>query len=281
MFDVRSLKKRAQTVRRVFAMRCSKGLFQPRASNLKPRAIGVLPLASTLALTLAASAWAAGPSITIDLGNDGHGQTAVVIQILALLTVLSLAPALFIMVTSFTRIVIVLSFLRQALGTQQVPPNQVLISLALFLTFFVMAPVVQTVYADALRPLLEEKITHEEAWKKGITPIRSFMLKQVREKDLELFVELAKLSKPASADDLPTHVIIPSFILSELRIAFQIGFLIYIPFLIVDMVVASVLMSMGMMLLPPVVISLPFKLILFVLADGWYLVVGSMVKSFQ
>jgi flagellar biosynthesis protein FliP len=230
---------------------------------------------------LTAEAYAEGPSLTLDFGSAGRGQTAVVIQILALLTVLSLAPAFMIMVTSFTRIVIVLSFLRQALGTQQVPPNQVLISLALFLTVFVMAPVGQTVYRDALDPLLADRMSYEEAWTKGMAPIRTFMLKQVREKDLELFVELGKVPKPSSAEALPTHVIIPAFVLSELRIAFQIGFLIYIPFLIVDMVVASVLMSMGMMLLPPVVISLPFKLILFVLADGWYLVVGSMMKSFQ
>lgn len=251
------------------------------------RAIAVLLLAAALVSGVAGDGLAAGspggssPSITLDLGGGAKGQTAVVIQILALLTVLSLAPALFIMVTSFTRIVIVLSFLRQAIGTQQVPPNQVLVSLALFLTFFVMAPVWQNIYGNALQPMLAEQITQEEAFTRGIAPIRRFMLNQVREKDLELFVELAKLPKPASADALPTHVVIPAFILSELRIAFQIGFLIYIPFLIVDMVVASVLMSMGMMLLPPVVISLPFKLILFVLADGWYLVVGSMVKSFQ
>jgi flagellar biosynthesis protein FliP len=239
-----------------------------------------LPFVSTFLLS-SGLAWAEGASITIDLGNGGRGQTAVVIQILALLTVLSLAPALFIMVTSFTRIVIVLSFLRQALGTQQVPPNQVLISLALFLTLFVMAPVGQTVYTDAIQPVLNEQISYEQAWTKGIVPIRAFMLRQVREKDLELFVDLSKMDKPSTPSDLPIHVVIPAFILSELRIAFQIGFLIYIPFLIVDMVVASVLMSMGMMLLPPVVISLPFKLILFVLADGWYLVVGSMVKSFH
>ncbi len=224
---------------------------------------------------------AQGPSLTIDLGQGGTKQTAVVLQILALLTVLSLAPAVFIMVTSFTRMVIVLSFLRQALGTQQVPPNQVLISLALFLTMFVMAPVGNAVYQDAVQPLIAERIGYEEAWTKGIQPIRAFMLKQMRDKDLELFVELAKLPKPSHIDQVPTHIVVPAFILSELRISFQIGFLIYIPFLIVDMVVASVLMSMGMMLLPPVVISLPFKLILFVLADGWYLVVGSMVKSFQ
>ena len=221
------------------------------------------------------------PSVTIDLGQTGPKQTAVVIQILALLTVLSLAPAFFIMVTSFTRIVIVLSFLRQALGTQQVPPNQVLISLALFLTVFVMAPVGQTAYSQAVEPLLAEKISYEEAWNKGIQPIRAFMLRQIRDKDLELFIDLSKIPKPETVDQVPIHVVIPAFILSELRVSFQIGFLIYIPFLIIDMVVASILMAMGMMMLPPVMISLPFKLILFVLADGWYLIVGSLVKSFQ
>ncbi|QOJ33675.1 MAG: flagellar type III secretion system pore protein FliP [Nitrospira sp.] len=227
------------------------------------------------------AAHAQSPSLTLDLGQGGPKQVAAVLQILALLTVLSLAPAMFIMVTSFTRMVIVLSFLRQALGTQQVPPNQVLISLALFLTMFVMAPVGQAVYKDAMQPLLAEQIGYEEAWNRGIQPIRAFMLKQMRDKDLELFLEMAHTPKPTQVEEVPTHVIIPAFVLSELRIAFQIGFLLYIPFLIVDMVVASVLMSMGMMLLPPVMISLPFKLILFVLADGWYLVVGSMVKSFQ
>ena len=221
------------------------------------------------------------PSVTIDLGQTGPKQTAVVLQILALLTVLSLAPAFFIMVTSFTRVVIVLSFLRQAMGTPQVPPNQVLISLALFITVFVMAPVGEAVYSQAVQPLLAEQISYEEAWIKGIQPIRAFMLKQVRDKDLELFIDLSKLPKPETVDQVPIHVVIPAYILSELRVAFQIGFLIYIPFLIVDMVVASILMSMGMMLLPPAVISLPFKLILFVLADGWNLVVGSLVKSFQ
>lgn len=238
-------------------------------------------LVVALCLLMPAVASAAGPSVSIDLGSDSPKQTAVVIQILILLTVLSLAPALFIMVTSFTRIVIVLSFLRQALGTQSVPPNQVLLSLALFLTMFIMAPVGQQVYGDALQPLLAEQLSYEDAWKKGIEPVRGFMLRQMRDKDLELFITLSKIPKPEKVGDVPTYVIIPAFILSELRISFQIGFLIYIPFLIVDMVVASILMSMGMMLLPPAVISLPFKLILFVLADGWYLVVGSMVRSFQ
>jgi flagellar biosynthesis protein FliP len=242
----------------------------------------VMVIGVVMLLCLSSSGAAAGgPSVSIDLGADGPKQTAVVIQILILLTVLSLAPALFIMVTSFTRIVIVLSFLRQALGTQAVPPNQVLLSLALFLTMFIMAPVGQAVYSGALQPLIAEQISYEEAWKKGIEPVRGFMLRQVREKDLELFIKLSQMPKPERVEDVPTHAIIPAFILSELRIAFQIGFLIYIPFLIVDMVVASILMSMGMMMLPPVMISLPFKLILFVLADGWYLVVGSMVRSFQ
>jgi flagellar biosynthetic protein FliP len=244
--------------------------------------IGLLLSLGLLIAALAPEpALAAGPSVSIDLGTDSPKQTAVVIQILILLTVLSLAPAFFIMVTSFTRIVIVLSFLRQALGTQAVPPNQVLLALALFLTMFIMAPVGERVYADALQPLLAEQISYEDAWKKGMEPVRGFMLRQLRDKDLELFINLSKIPKPESVEQVPTHVVIPAFILSELRISFQIGFLIYIPFLIVDMVVASILMSMGMMLLPPVVISLPFKLILFVLADGWYLVVGSMVRSFQ
>jgi flagellar biosynthetic protein FliP len=241
----------------------------------------MIVFAMPVVLVPAADALAGGPSVTIDLGGDGAKHTAVVVQILILLTVLSLAPALFIMVTSFTRIVIVLSFLRQALGAQAVPPNQVLLSLALFLTMFIMAPVGQAVYTEALQPLIAEKISYEEAWDKGSAPLRGFMLRQVREKDLELFIELGRLPKPEHVEQIPTHVIIPAFVLSELRVAFQIGFLIYIPFLIVDMVVASVLMSMGMMMLPPAVISMPFKLILFVLADGWYLVVGSMVRSFQ
>jgi flagellar biosynthetic protein FliP len=223
----------------------------------------------------------ANPSVTIDLGQTGPKQTAVVLQILALLTVLSLAPAFFIMVTSFTRVVIVLSFIRQAIGTQAVPPNQIIISLALFITVFVMAPVGEAVYSQAVQPLLAEQISYEEAWTKGIQPIRAFMLKQVRDKDLELFIDLSKRPKPATIDEVPIHVVIPAYIMSELRVAFQIGFLIYIPFLIIDMVVASILMSMGMMLLPPAMISLPFKLILFVLADGWNLVIGSLVKSFQ
>jgi len=257
---------------------------QPKSPARHPGYAACLLLVTLVCLFLGMTQDAIGgpnPSVTIDLGQTGPKQTAVVLQIVALLTVLSLAPAFFIMVTSFTRVVIVLSFLRQAMGTPQVPPNQVLISLALFITVFVMAPVGQAVYSQSLQPLLAEQISYEEAWTKGIQPIRAFMLKQVRDKDLELFIDLSKLPKPETVDQVPIHVVIPAYILSELRVAFQIGFLIYIPFLIVDMVVASILMSMGMMLLPPAVISLPFKLILFVLADGWNLVVGSLVKSFQ
>lgn len=253
----------------------------PRLGRFGQRALPTTVLL-LVGLCLSTSALAGdGPSLTIDLGRSGQSQIAVVLQILALLTILSLVPALFIMATSFTRIVIVLSFLRQAMGTQQVPPNQVLISLALFLTSLVMAPVGKAVYEDAVQPLMAERIGYEEAWTKASAPLRTFMLNQVREKDLELFIDLAKLPRVSSSAELPMQVVLPAFMLSELRISFQIGFLIYIPFLIIDMVVASVLMSMGMMLLPPVMISLPFKLILFVLADGWYLVVGSMVKSFQ
>ncbi len=221
-----------------------------------------------------------GAGLTINVGGGNPIQMSTVVQILILLTVLSLAPALLIMVTSFTRIVVVLSFLRQALGTQQTPPNQVIIALSMFLTFFVMSPVWNQVNTTALKPFLDQKITQSEALDRAAEPIRQFMLRQVREKDLELFVGIAKIDTPQKPADLPTQVIIPAFMISELRIAFQIGFLVYLPFLIIDIVVASILLSMGMMMLPPVLISLPFKLILFVLADGWYLVVGSLVKSF-
>jgi flagellar biosynthetic protein FliP len=196
------------------------------------------------------------------------------------MTVLSLAPAILIMLTSFTRIVIVLSLLRRALGTMQMPPNQVMIGMALFLTFFIMAPVWQKINQDSLQPYLEKKIDHGQALRNANIPLRDFMFKQTREKDLALFVEIAELDRPQNADDIPLRVLIPSFIISEVKTAFQIGLLLYIPFLIIDMVVASVLLSMGMMMLPPIMVSLPFKLMLFVLADGWYLIVGSLVKSF-
>jgi flagellar biosynthetic protein FliP len=196
------------------------------------------------------------------------------------MTVLSLAPAILIMVTSFTRIVIVLSLLRKALGTMQMPPNQIMIGLALFLTFFIMAPVWHKINQSALQPYLDKEISHQKALQNAAVPLREFMFKQTREKDLSLFVDIAKLNRPKNIDDIPTSVLIPSFIISEVKTAFQIGLLLYVPFLIIDMVVASVLLSMGMMMLPPIMVSLPFKLMLFVLADGWYLLVGSLVKGF-
>ena len=208
------------------------------------------------------------------------GNTDVVLQIFFLLTVLSLAPAILIMVTSFTRIAIVLSVLRQAMGTNQMPPNQIVIGLALFLTLFIMTPVWNEVNEKAIQPFLQNKIEQEEAIKIAANPIRKFMFKQTREKDLSLFFEISKTQRPNNIDDVPTAVLIPSFIISELKTAFQISFLLYVPFLIIDMVVSSVLLSMGMMMLPPIMISLPFKLMLFVIADGWYLIVGSVVKSF-
>lgn len=236
-------------------------------------------------MVFAAGAAAGGglplPNINISIGgNQGTGGTAVTVQILFLLTILSLAPAIIVMVTSFTRIAVVLSLLRQALGTQQIPPNQVIISLSLFLTFFIMSPVWNKINTEAVQPLMSNEISQSIAFDRAIVPIRGFMLKQVREKDLSLFIDMAKIKEPKDVSEVPTYVIIPAFMISELKTAFQIGFLMYIPFLVLDMVVASVLMSMGMMMLPPVMISLPFKLMLFVLVDGWYLIVGSIVKSF-
>jgi flagellar biosynthetic protein FliP len=222
------------------------------------------------------------PSINISMGQGGKNPTETVaaLRILILFTVLSLAPALLIMMTSFTRIVVVLSFLRQALSTQNMPPNQLIIGLSLFLTFFVMAPVWQEINARSLGPYMEEKIDQGTAISRAESPLREFMFKQTREKDLSLFLEMGKVKNIQTRKEVPTWVLIPAFMVSELKTAFQIGFMLYLPFLIIDMVVASVLMAMGMMMLPPVVISLPFKLLLFVLVDGWDLVIGSLVKSF-
>jgi len=200
------------------------------------------------------------------------------IQIVILLTILSLAPAILIMLTSFTRFVIVFSILRQAMGTQQMPPNQILIGLSLFLTFFVMSPVWEQIHQEAIKPYLSQRLPLKTAFMKASIPLREFMLRQTRRKDLALFVKLAKI-RPATSNDLPITVIIPAFVISELKTAFQIGFFIYIPFLVIDMVVASVLLSMGMLMLPPIIISLPFKLMLFVLVDGWDLIVGSLLQS--
>jgi flagellar biosynthetic protein FliP len=202
-------------------------------------------------------------------------------QIMILLTILSLIPTLLIMSTSFTRIVIVLSFARNALGTQQMPPNQVIIGIALFLTIFIMTPAINTINKDAIQPYLKNQITQEQAIKNAEKPLRAFMFKQTRSKDIALFIKLSKTDKPATVEDIPTTILIPAFIISELRTAFQIGFLIYIPFLLIDIIVASVLMSMGMMMVPPVAISLPFKILLFVMVDGWYLLINSLVSSFR
>ena len=219
--------------------------------------------------------------LTLDLGNDTTQQASTSIQIFLLLTVLSIAPAILVLMTSFTRIIIVLSFVRNALGTQQMPPNQVLVGLAFFLTFFVMAPTWNQINTQALKPYLQNQLSQSEALSKAEEPLRTFMFKQTREKDLELFVSLAKTERPKTYRDIPTYVLIPSFVISELKTAFQMGFAIFIPFMVIDMIVSSTLMSMGMMMLPPMMISLPFKLLLFVLVDGWHLVVQSLVTSFH
>jgi flagellar biosynthesis protein FliP len=221
------------------------------------------------------------PSLSLSFANSQKpADTVAVLRIIMMLTVLSLAPAVLIMMTSFTRIVVVLSFVRQALGTQQMPPNQLIVGLALFLSFFVMAPTWKAMTTNAIEPYLDEKIDQKTAYERAEAPLRDFMFAQTREKDLELFLSLSKSAKPKNRAEVPTYVLVPSFVISELKTAFQIGFMLYLPFLVLDMVVASVLMAMGMMMLPPVVISLPFKLLLFVLVDGWELVVGSLIKSF-
>jgi flagellar biosynthesis protein FliP len=221
------------------------------------------------------------PSLQLGVqqGED-PAQVSVLLQIIFLLTILTLAPAILILMTSFTRIAVVFAFLRQALGTQQTPSNQIIAGLALFLTLFIMMPVWQEINTRALQPYLGEEITQQLALERALEPVRAFMFRQTREKDLGLFVKTAGIGKPSSTKDIPTTVLIPAFVISELKTAFIIGFILYVPFLIIDMVVASVLLSMGMMMLPPVLISLPFKLMLFVLVDGWHLIVGSLVGSF-
>ena len=220
-------------------------------------------------------------SLQVEDAKSG-GDAAVSLQIIFLLTILSLAPSILIMMTSFTRIVVVLSFLRTAIGTNgQMPPNQLIIGLALFLTFFIMAPVLDRINDEALQPLIEDKIPYKEALDRGMQPIREFMLKQTRQKDMALFVNMARIDRPRNRSEIPNSVLIPSFIISELRTAFQIGFILFIPFLVIDLVVSSILLSMGMMMLPPIMVSLPFKILLFVLVDGWNLVVQSLVRSFR
>ena len=212
--------------------------------------------------------------------NIGDGDVPSVMKLTVMLTVMALLPAMLMTMTSFTRIIIVFSFLRLAMGTQQTPPNQVLIGLSLFLTLFVMGPTLTQVEQDAYTPYVEGRLDTSAAMEAGSVPLRSFMLKQTREKDLALFFQVSGRPKPATVEEVPMTIVIPAFIISELKTAFEIGFLIYIPFLVIDMLVASILMSMGMMMLPPVVISLPFKLLLFVMIDGWYLIVGTLIQSF-
>lgn len=238
----------------------------------------------TLVLMLAFVDTATAQSVTLDLGADGEERgtlTGRVIQLVALMTVLSLAPSILIMMTSFTRIVVVLSFLRTAMGVQQTPPNTVLISLALFLTFFVMAPTFKEAYRAGIEPLINEEVDEMTAFDRTVEPFRKFMLRHVREADLRLFSEISEEGPFEGPEAVPLQVLIPSFMISELRRAFEIGFMLFLPFLIIDMVTASILMSMGMMMLPPIMISLPFKIIFFVLVDGWYLISGSLVQSFD
>lgn len=241
-------------------------------------------LASVLGMLCASAAYAAPAVPKLSIGLDAAKSpqdVSMSLQILIVLTILSIAPGLLIMLTSFTRIIIVLSFTRNALGTQAVPPNTVLIGLALFLTFFTMAPVWTKINDEAVQPYLQKSITMEVAMQKTAGPVRDFMFRQVRDKDIALFVELSKIKRPSTEADVPTYVLVPAFLISELKTAFSIGFLIFVPFLIIDMVVSVILMSMGMMMLPPVMISLPFKILLFVLVDGWHLIAQSLALSFH
>ncbi len=251
------------------------------AASISWRRLALWTLAGglVLAAAVAVSAPAAAQSFSLELG-EGTTTTSRIVQLIALLTVLSLAPSIIIMVTSFTRIVVVLAFLRSAMGTQQTPPNTVLVSLALFLTAFVMAPTFESAWEQGIKPLIDEEITQTEAFERSMAPVKVFMVTHVRDQDLRLFLDLADIEAIEDPQATPLRALIPAFMISELRRAFEIGFLLFLPFVIIDMVVASVLMSMGMMMLPPIMISLPFKLIFFVLVDGWYLVAGSLVQSF-
>ena len=239
-------------------------------------------LITLLLLLLPVSLWAAGlPTITLGVGEATEpGEVSTALQIIVLLTILSVAPAILLMTTGFTRIVIVLSFVRQAMGTQQAPSNQIVIGLAMFLTFFVMAPIYERINENALQPYLDKQINQEQAITAALTPVREFMFSQVGEKDLQFLVDISKSPQPEDQDDISLLTLIPAFMLSELKRAFQMGFLVFIPFLMIDMIVASILMAMGMMMLPPIIVSLPFKILLFVLVDGWTLVIGSLVQSF-
>ena len=256
-------------------------VFWPVSREDVRRAAFIALISALAGLAFPALALAqAAPALNVNLGS-GAGLTDRVVQLVGLLTVLSLAPSIVIMTTSFVRIIVVLSLLRTALGLQQSPPNAVLVSLSLFLTALVMAPTFQASYAAGIKPLLDHKMELPAAFSASAAPVKTFMLSQVDRGDLGLFVRLAKIAKPKTVNDIPLQVVTPAFMISELKRAFEIGFLLFVPFLVIDLVVASVLMSMGMMMLPPVVVSLPFKLIFFVLVDGWRLVCGSLVQSFM
>jgi flagellar biosynthesis protein FliP len=271
-------------------IRCAPPVYcrQPRCFSffpLFPCRLSLIAMVFLLAILLLPQVSSAAnfpiPTLKIGVGEaDGPEDVAAVLQILALLTVLSLAPAIMVLMTSFTRLIIVFQFLRQAIGTQQSPPNQVLAGLALFMTFFIMTPVWQQVNQEALAPYLAEEISFSDAVEKAKVPIQKFMMANTREKDLALFISAAGQTRPQNRSEVSLLTLIPAFVISELKTAFIIGFVLYVPFLVIDMVVASVLLSMGMMMLPPVMISLPFKLMLFVLVDGWHLVTGSLIRSF-
>ena len=248
---------------------------------MRAKAWSLLALTALSAVPAAALAQGAGPGLPLVIGQGAGGTSySVPVQTLLFFTALSFLPAVLLMMTGFTRIVIVLSLLRQAMGTQAAPPNQVVVGLSLFLTFFVMGPTIDRVYADAYQPYAENKIAFDEALRRGEVPMREFMLKQTRHSDMALFAKLAKVPTDVKSENMPFKVLVPAFVTSELKSAFQIGFLIFIPFLVIDMIVASVLMSLGMMMLSPVLVALPFKLMLFVLADGWNLLLGSLAASF-
>jgi flagellar biosynthetic protein FliP len=241
--------------------------------------LALVTLTGCAQATTASGQTATSPTGGIDTQSPQNVSAA--IQILLFVTVLSLAPAILVMVTSFTRVIVVLSLVRNAIGIPQLPPNQVLIGLALFLTAFVMAPAIKTINQEALQPYLNGQLSQQEALSRGEQPLRTFMLKQTREQDLGLFLKLSESPKPQNVDEVPTYVLVPAFTISELKTAFQMGFVMFVPFLIIDLVVSSALLSMGMMMLPPVIVSLPFKILLFVLVDGWYLIIGSLVGSFS
>ncbi|MGE5478220.1 MAG: flagellar type III secretion system pore protein FliP [Bacteroidales bacterium] len=250
------------------------------------RWLGMLGLAMVAGVAAMALAWpAAAQQVTLDLGAGGGGgnpnsTTLRVVQLIALTTILSVAPSILVMVTSFTRIVIVLGFLRQALGTMQAPPNMVMTSLALFLTAFIMAPTLEQSWNQGIQPYMDGNLEEMEAFDRAVKPIHNFMARHVRDQDVKLFMDLSRSKEVARMEEVPLKAMVPAFMISELRRAFEIGFLIFLPFIIIDMVIASVLMSMGMMMIPPAQIALPFKLIFFVLVDGWYMIVGSLVQSF-